>query len=48
MGIIPVCKKVVLEITFQTKETLTCYTELAGKSYWLSSQPFGGVGEGDV
>lgn len=48
MGITPVCEQMVLEITFQTKETLTCYTELTGKSYWLSRQPFRGVDEGDV
>lgn len=33
MGIIPVCKQMVLEVTFPTKETLTCYTEFTGKSY---------------
>jgi len=34
MGIIPSWKWLDLEVTFQTKETLTCYTELTGKSYW--------------
>lgn len=34
MDIIPIWKWMVLEVTFQTKKTLTCYTELTGKSYW--------------